>query len=120
MMRFMTLFLLLGATLSAQTFDDTFDAAFDATELRGPWLDRPGKLTVTPGGLEFHTQKRGWQWQWTDIQLLDRVSPTRLDVLTYEDSALRLGRDRRYRFELAEPLPDALWQKMRARFGRPV
>ena len=41
-------------------------------------------------------------------------------MLTYEDSALRLGRDRRYRFELAEPLPDALWQKMRARFGRPV
>ena len=104
--------LLLTAAAPAQTFE--------AAELRGPWLDRHGNLTVSESGLTFQTPKAEWSWEWTDVQLLDRVSPTRLDVLTYEDSAIRLGRDRRYRFELASELSDELWQTVRARFGRPV
>lgn len=114
MMRLPILLVCCAALSPAQTFE--------VTELRGPWLNRHGSLTISEAGMEFRTGKADepWRWAWTDIQLLDRVSPTRLDVLTYEDSALRLGRDRNYRFVLKEELPDALWADMRARFARPV
>jgi len=112
-MKRLTILLLCAAAIgSAQTFE--------ATELRGPWLDRHGNLTVSDEGLSFQSPKGEWRWEWTDIQLLDRISSTRLDVLTYEDSAVRLGRDRTYRFELGSELPDGLWRTMRERFGRPV
>ncbi len=106
--------LLLSAAGAAETFE--------ATELRGPWLDRHGQLTIDEAGVVFQTRKSAQpdRWAWRDIQLLDRLSPTRLDLLSYEDSAIRLGRDRRYRFELASPLPDELWRRTRDRFGRPV
>ena len=114
MTRLTIFFLLLVAASPAQTFE--------TTELRGPLLDRHGTLSVSDTGIEFAAKKakEPWRWQWTDIQLLDRVSPTRLDVLTYEDSAVRLGRDRRYRFRLTPEIPEDLWLAMRARFGRPV
>ena len=38
-----------------------------------------------------------------DIQSVDRKSPSRLSVLTYEDQKLRLGQDKVFDFELLSP-----------------
>lgn len=115
-MRALTVFLLLGAALSA--------AQFEVVRKKALWLDQKGALRIedsrvcfTPRGDEEDSRC----WEYADIQHLDRVSRTELALLSYEDVAWKLGRDRLYRFELIDgELSDALFAEMTARIGKPV
>lgn len=67
---------------------------------------RMGILTVSESGIAFEqidakktAHRWNWRWAYQDIQQL-KISPRRLTVLTYEDSAWKLGADRQYDFDL--------------------
>jgi hypothetical protein len=62
----------------------------------------PGTLVIDDKGVSFK-EKRGkhaWQWGYDDIQQL-RLSPERLEVLTYRDNKWKFGADRAYEFKVA-------------------
>lgn len=116
-MRLLAAFLFVDTVLGA--------AQFDVIRKKPLWLDQAGTLRVedsqicfTPAGDD--EERRCWAYG-ADIQHLDRVSPTELALLSYEDVAWKLGRDRLYRFELVGgELSDDLFAEMAARIGRPV
>ncbi|MDE0629851.1 MAG: hypothetical protein OXH99_25915 [Bryobacterales bacterium] len=55
------------------------------------------------------------------MQHLDRPSPTEIAIQSYSDSALRLGRDRWYRFELVSgAFPDEVYARVVERIGKPA
>jgi hypothetical protein len=57
-----------------------------------------GTMLVTAEGITFKgPKKHAWTWRYRDIEQL-KLSPGRLDVLTYEDRRLRLGADHVYTF----------------------
>lgn len=109
-------FLILTACLSgAQTFEVIREKPL--------WFDQQGTLRIDESRICFTAKGEDEPrcWDYVDIQHLDRVSPTELGVLTYEDVAWKLGRDRLYRFELTGgELSDALFAEMTARLGRPA
>lgn len=68
-----------------------------------PWGKCEGELIIDQEGIEYRSPKKkdhDRRWVWQDIQSVDRKSPTRLSVLTYEDQQLLLGQDKVFDFEL--------------------
>ena len=68
-----------------------------------PWGKCEGELIIDEEGIEFRSPKKmqhNRMWVWQDIQSVDRKSPSRLSVLTYEDQKFRLGQDKVFDFEL--------------------
>lgn len=62
-----------------------------------------GELVINDEGVEYATREKGHsrKWQYADIRLLKLASPTKLKVLSYENSKLKVG-DRDFQFELTE------------------
>ncbi len=68
-----------------------------------PWGKCEGELIIGEEGIEYRSPKKeshNRTWVWQNIQSVDRKSPSRLSVLTYEDQKLRLGQDKVFDFEL--------------------
>lgn len=85
--------------------------------------NQAGVLRISDSELCF--EPKGKQeahcWAYQDIQSLDRVGPAELELLSYEDVAWKLGRDRSYRFELrGGELSDALFDRLAEAVGKPV
>ena len=60
-------------------------------------------------------------WGYLDIQHFDRISLTEIEILTYEDMAWKLGKDRSYRFLLVSgEISDALFAEITAKIGLPA
>ncbi|MFB3826317.1 MAG: hypothetical protein ACE15B_06085 [Bryobacteraceae bacterium] len=80
-----------------------------------------GTLVISDAGISFQESgkaKHAWTWKYDDIQQLE-ISPKRLRVLTYRDSAWRLGADREYRFDLAgEDTFDAAYALLKDRLDQ--
>ncbi len=85
------------------------------------WGSGRGTLSISEKGMSYREAKRlkhRWDWGWDEIQQL-LVAPRVLRVLTYEDSRLRLGRDRSHRFELAEAGSfEPVWTALRERLDQ--
>jgi hypothetical protein len=65
-----------------------------------------GAMTVDETGVRFTgAKKHAWSWKYEDIQQL-RLSPDSIHILTYQDSKLRLGKDREYTFTGKIPAED--------------
>ena len=96
---------------------------FPVIQKKALWRDQRGELRITEAAVEFQPQgeEKTHHWAYQDIQYFDRVSTKELILLTYEDAAWRLGRDRQYRFVLTEgELNDELFETISRRIGRPV
>lgn len=63
-----------------------------------------GTLTITPEKIEYKTRhkKDSRSWSYRNIRQIVIVSPTRLEIVTYEDQRRMLGRDRIFKFRLLE------------------
>jgi hypothetical protein len=63
-----------------------------------------GRLTITPEKIEYKTSQRkdSRMWLYVDIRQIKVESPTRLEIVTYEDQRRMLGRDRIFVFRLLE------------------
>lgn len=84
-----------------------------------------GILSLTADGAAFRQvgarkEAHAWRWGWDDIQQLELGDDRRVRVLTYQDRALALGRDRAFEFRLdgapdLSPAYELLSQAMDAR-----
>jgi hypothetical protein len=84
---------------------------------------RDGELIISDKGVEYRATKREKEsrsWTYTDIKLLEILSPTSIRIWTYKDRKLPLGRDQSLTFKLVE---GAIDQKvsdfLRERIARP-
>jgi len=77
-----------------------------------------GTLRISPEGVRFEelrNRKHRWSWRWEDIQQLT-IAARSIRVQTYEDVRLKLGQDRRHRFDLiGEGDFQQAWRMLRER-----
>ena len=113
--RIIVLFLAVGFGAYAQT-------SFEVVRKKALWPDAEGTLVIGDKAVEFRRgEDESKSWSYEEIQSLDRISTTEIEILTYEDVAWRLGQDRSYRFALVSgEIDDALFESMAAKIGRPV
>lgn len=108
--------LLVAIPAAAQTFP--------VVQKKALWPDGHGKLIFSEDGIEFRAagkEQNSRKWSYRDIQHLDRVSPTELVILSYEDQKWQLGRDREFRFVLTGgEISNELFDNLRSRLGRPA
>jgi hypothetical protein len=98
-------------------------AEFEAVRKKPLWLDQTGVVRIDDSGISFaaNGEDAARTWKYEDIQHLDRISPTEFTLLSYEDVAWKLGRDRTYRFELTtQEFSDQLFETVAARIGKPA
>jgi len=110
--------LLIVCTVAGATQD-----SFEVIRKRPLWPNSQGTLVISDDSIEFRRRKEedSKQWSYRDIQHIDRISPTEIEILTYEDVAWRLGQDRSYRFSLVSgEIDDALFDSMADKLGLPV
>ncbi len=116
----MRLLILLAAAIPLTAAGDTFQARWKRTVRP----DLRGQLNVNDQGIAFHAdgdEAVALEWRFEDIQHLDRQSPSELSLLSYDDSVLRLGRDRRFRFALLDgAISDALFERVAKQVGKPA
>jgi hypothetical protein len=101
----------------------TAQTEFEVIRKKPLWFDQKGTITISESGLSFTPTGKNEEplsWKYQDVQHVDRVSPTEIIVLSYEDVAWKLGRDRSYRFDLVSgELSDELFDQVVARIGKP-
>jgi hypothetical protein len=116
MLRTITLFIVVVVAGYAQT-------SFEVIRKKPLWPDAEGTLVIGDDGVAFRRgdDSEPKSWAYEDIQSLDRISPTQIVILTYEDVAWRLGQDRSYRFTLLSgELDDQLFETMADKISRPM
>lgn len=97
--------------------------SFEVIRKKPLWPNSQGTLVISDDSIEFRRKKEedSKRWSYRDIQHIDRISPTEIEILTYEDVAWRLGQDRSYRFSLVSgEIDDALFDSMADKLGLPV
>ncbi len=96
--------------------------SFEVVRKKPLWPNAKGTLVIGDEGVEFRQgEDESQSWSYKEIQSLDRISPTEIEILTYEDVAWRLGQDRSYRFTLLSgKIDDQLYGSLAAKIGRPV
>ena len=112
----MLLLLAMAASLGAA------EVELEVVRKKSLWMDETGMLSITDQKICFSVKEEARCWDLReDVQSLDRVSPTELVLVSYEDAAWRLGLDRRYRFEVTGgEVSDALFARMAEGVGKPV
>lgn len=114
----MLLVLLVAWPLSAA------ETSFEATWKKSVRPDVDGTLSIRESGVAFQPKKKSkktLEWSFENVQHVDRLSPTEFAIQSYDDSFLRLGRDRWYRFALLEgTLSDEFHAQVVARIGKPA
>lgn len=97
--------------------------SFEVIRKKPLWPNSQGTLVISDDSIEFRRKKEedSKRWSYRDIQHFDRISPSEIEILTYEDAAWRLGEDRAYRFSLVSgEIDDALFESMADKLGLPV
>ena len=85
--------------------------------------DCTGELVFMDQGVEYVTKnaKHARSWTYTDIQQLGLFDSKNISIVTYEDSKLELGKDRRFHFVVTEgSIPDSLPSFLQPRLTRPL
>ena len=116
-MRVLACLLAMGAVAAAET-------VFEVRWKKAVRPDQRGVLRIDDAGLAFRPSGKEdaeRSWVYADIQHFDRLSLTEIEVLSYEDSAWRLGLDRRYRFVLEEgEFDDGTYSAIVSKIGKPA
>lgn len=110
------LLLALATMASAQEF--TFPVEHDHT-----FKSCKGDLIISTEGVEYRTTHRehARKWTYTDIKMIQLVSPRQIKVLTYESRRLKLGRDETFEFKvLKDEVNKEVSDFLLARVDRPL
>jgi predicted Ser/Thr protein kinase/outer membrane biosynthesis protein TonB len=70
-----------------------------------------GELSLASLGVRFQSQQHDWAFRPEDMRVMERPEEAVFIVETFEKDTLSLGKNKRYRFELDNPLPDADWTR---------
>ena len=112
--------LLLAHLVAALASADVFEVELD----KPLWFGSKGSVEVGDEGISFRAsgkKAKTVNWAYGDIQFFERISPTEFRLLSYEDVAWKLGRDRSYRFEITSgEISDELFERVTARIARPA
>ena len=114
-MKYLLILLLLAQPVAAQTFTVIHEKTF--------WRDGHGTIEITDEGIRYTADKAkdSRYWSYQDIQYLDRISVREFTILSYEDEARYLGRDKSYHFVITEgELTDPVFEKICRKLDRPV
>ena len=99
------------------------DGAFDVVHRKKLLPDGRGILAIGADEIRFEARDAGRsrRWQYADIQFLDRLGPTEIVVVTYENALPFTGRGKRYRFSLTSgEIGNQLFASMTDRLAKPV
>lgn len=100
------------------------DISFEAKWKKPMRPDIDGTLSIGEDSISFEPGEEGkrvLEWRFEDVQHFDRASPTEIAIQSYADSILRLGRDRWYRFVLADgTISEELHARVVDRIGKPA
>ncbi len=99
------------------------DRAFDVVHRKKLLPDGRGVLTIAEQEIRFEARDAGRsrRWKYADIQFLDRLDPTEIVVVTYENALPFTGRSKRYRFSLTSgEIGSELFAEMAERLAKPV
>jgi hypothetical protein len=84
---------------------------------------RDGELIISDRGVEYRATKREKEsraWTYTDIKLLEILSPTRVRIWTYKDRKILFGKDQSLTFKIVEGQIDQTVNNfLRERIARP-
>lgn len=85
----------------------------------------PGTLTVDGQGVRFtpdaeKAQRWARRWPFVEIQTFDLLTPRRLVVTGYQNRGWRQYGDRRFRFDLATPVPPEVAAALAGRVAKPA
>lgn len=71
-----------------------------------------GTLKITDSSIQYVTDDTSDArlWKYLDIKRVENPSTYELDIYTYEDQTLQLGRDKVFHFELKEPLKPEVFE----------
>ena len=70
-----------------------------------------GSLSLGADELRFESKDHAWVWNFDEVQDIKRDEPKDLVLETSEKDSLKLGKSKRYKFALAEPLADEDWSR---------
>ncbi len=99
------------------------DNAFDVVHRKKLLPDGRGVLAIGEEEIRFEARDAGRsrRWKYADIQFLDRLDPTEIVVVTYENALPFTGRGKRYRFSLTSgEIDNELFAEMTERLAKPV
>ena len=110
---------LLLLTLTPSVWAQEFTYKVQQDRLIG---HRDGELIISDRGVEYRAkrEKESRAWTYTDIRLLEILSPTRVRIWTYKDRKLLLGRDQSLTLKIVEGQIDQnVSDFLRERIARP-
>ena len=114
-MKYLWMLLFLAQPLAAQTFSVIHEKRL--------WKDGRGTIEITDKGIRFVSEKEkdSQTWLYRDIQHFDRISGKEFTILSYEDEARYLGRDKSYHFVITKgELTEEIFRKIAAKLDSPV
>jgi serine/threonine-protein kinase len=72
-----------------------------------------GTLSLGAGRIRFHSDAHDWKWELRAIRIMERTDDESLLVETFEKDILGMGKPKRYRFNLHQPLDSETWTRYR-------
>ena len=114
--RFLVFLLFLVPVAAAET-------SFEVIHKKKLRPDGRGEIRITGEAIEFHAnkEKNSRRWAYVDVQHFDRIAANEFVLLSYEDAALQLGRDRRFRFVITSgELREQELARIAGKIGKPV
>ncbi len=87
----------LSAEVAAQSYEFTVEHEHSLRNCRG-------KLIITKDGIEYQTEDKNdsRKWRYRELRQIKVDSTNKLELVSYEDQRLRLGRDRIFKFRLLD------------------
>ncbi len=70
-----------------------------------------GTLSLRATGIRFHSDSHDWKWELGAIRIMERTDNEGLLVETFEKDILGMGKPKRYRFDLTQPLDSDTWAR---------
>ncbi len=70
-----------------------------------------GRLSLGPTGIRFYSDSHDWKWELGAIRIMERTDDEGLLVETFEKDILGMGKPKRYRFDLGQPLDSGTWAR---------
>ncbi len=70
-----------------------------------------GSLSLEGGSIGFNSDAHEWKWELSAIRVMERTDAKNVIIETYEADVLGMGKPKRYKFSLDQPLDRETWSR---------